>query len=414
LYRGMKKIRVGGKGMAKFNYKVIVRDGKQKSGSIEGQNEDAVKQKLKQEGFNVLEVSESKDINIGFQKKVKTRDLSVFCKQFGAVLRAGVPVIQALEMMAETTDNKSLQEAIKQAQMHVQKGGTLSDGFKLNSNIFPPILYNMVNAGEASGKLEICFERLASQFEKDGHVEAKIKGAMTYPIVVICVVIGVVIMMLVKVIPIFSDMFKEMGAELPVATKMLVAFSDSIVHFWYIYLVVIVGIVIGINVFKKTEAGQNFFGQAAIKLPIISNLTIKSAAATFSRTFATLLASGLPLIDSVEQTAKVIKNKIIRDKLLECKVQVAKGVPLSKPIRDMDIFPVMLPQMMHIGEETGNVEEMMEKVADFYEEEVDIAVDALTAALEPLLIVLLAVVVGGMVLAIYSPILSMYDAVDSV
>ncbi len=399
--------------MAKYNYKVIDRDGKQKSGTVEGQNEDAVKQKLKQEGFNVLEVSESKDIEISFQKKIKNRDLSVFCKQFGSVLRAGVPVIQALEMMAETTDNKTLQDAIKAAQVHVQKGGTLSDGFKLNSKVFPPIMYNMVNAGEASGKLEICFERLATQFEKDGHVEAKIKGAMTYPIVVLVVVFAVVVMMLVMVIPIFSDMFKEMGADLPVATQMLVNFSDSVKSHWYIYLIVIVGIVIGIKVFKSTPAGETFFSSAAIKIPILSNLTIKSAAATFSRTFATLLASGLSLIDAVEQTAKVIKNKIIREKLLECKVQVAKGVPLSKPIRDMEIFPLMLPQMMHIGEETGNVEEMMEKVADFYEEEVDIAVDSLTAALEPLLIVLLAVVVGSMVIAIYSPILSMYDAVDS-
>ena len=165
--------------------------------------------------------------------------------------------------------------------------------------------------------------------------------------------------------------------------------------------------------FTATDAGQNFTGSAALKMPIFGNLNVKTAAATFSRTFSTLLSSGIPMIDAVEQTANVMKNKIIRDKLKDCKVQVSRGVPLSKPIKDMDIFPVMLPQMMHIGEETGNIEDMMTKVADFYEDEVDMATDALASAMEPLIIVVLAVVVGGIVIAVYSPILNMYDAVDS-
>ncbi len=401
--------------MAKFNYKVVDKNGKQKSGAMEGQNEDAVKSKLKQEGYSILEVNESKDVEIklGGGGKPKNRDLSVFCKQFGAILRAGVPIIQALEMLAETVDNQSLAQGLRDAQVYVQKGGTLSDAFKQSPKVFPAILCNMVNAGEASGKLEICFERLANQFEKDGHIEAKVKGAMTYPIVVLCVVFGVVVMMLVMVIPTFAEMFAEMDAKLPVATQMLVNLSNFIVARWYILLPALIIIIVAIKVFSSTETGQRFFGSLAIKLPIISNLTVKSAAATFSRTFATLLASGLPIIEAVEQTAKVIKNRVISEKVMECKVQVSKGVPLSKPIRDMDIFPVMLPSMMHIGEETGNIEDMMDKVADFYEEEVEVATDSLTAMLEPLLIVVLAVVVGGMVIAIYSPILSMYDAVDS-
>ena len=182
---------------------------------------------------------------------------------------------------------------------------------------------------------------------------------------------------------------------------------------WYIVLLIVVVFVVGIKVFAQTDFGQEFNGNAALKLPIFGNLNVKTAAATFSRTFSTLLASGIPMVDAVEQTANVMKNKIIRDKLKECKVQVSRGVPLSKPIKDMDIFPIMMPQMMHIGEETGNIEDMMEKVADFYEDEVDLATDALTSAMEPLIIVVMDVVVGAMVVAIYSPILSMYDAVDS-
>ena len=400
--------------MAQYNYKAMDASGKTKKGSIEAQSVDLAKERLRKEGLSIMEIDENKDIQINFgRKKVKTRDLAVFCKQFGSILRAGVPIIQALDMLAEQMENKTLQTALKEAQTHVQKGGTLADAFKLNPEIFPPILYNMVAAGEMSGKLEVCFERLATQFEKDGYIQAKIKSAMTYPIVVLVVIGIVVAIMMIKVIPTFSEMFEEMGTKLPGATQMLVSFSNFLVHKWWLLLIIIAGIVIGIKFFKVTPTGQQFFGSLALKMPVFGNLSIKTAAATFARTFSTLLASGISLIDAVDQTAKVMKNKVIRDKLMECKSQVAKGVPLSKPIKDMDIFPVMLPQMMHIGEETGNIEDMMVKDADYYEEEVDLAVESLSAAMEPLIMVVLAGVVGVIVVAIYSPIMSMYDAVDS-
>ena len=400
--------------MAQYNYKAMDASGKTKKGSIEAQSVDLAKERLRKEGLSIMEIDENKDIQINFgRKKVKTRDLAVFCKQFGSILRAGVPIIQALDMLAEQMENKTLQTALKEAQTHVQKGGTLADAFKLNPEIFPPILYNMVAAGEMSGKLEVCFERLATQFEKDGYIQAKIKSAMTYPIVVLVVIGIVVAIMMIKVIPTFSEMFEEMGTKLPGATQMLVSFSNFLVHKWWLLLIIIAGIVIGIKFFKVTPTGQQFFGSLALKMPVFGNLSIKTAAATFARTFSTLLASGISLIDAVDQTAKVMKNKVIRDKLMECKSQVAKGVPLSKPIKDMDIFPIMLPQMMHIGEETGNIEDMMVKVADYYEEEVDLAVESLSAAMEPLIMVVLAGVVGVIVVAIYSPIMSMYDAVDS-
>ncbi len=400
--------------MAKYAYKGVDTSGKAKSGTVEAPTEEAAKQKLKSEGLTLQSVSEKKDIEIPFlKKKVKDRDLSVFSKQFASVLRAGVPIISALDMMTAQMDNKTLQEALENARNYVQKGGTLADGLKQRPNVFPPMMYNMVEAGEGSGKLELCFERLAAQFEKSGHIQAKIKGAMTYPIVVLIVVFAVVVLMLVKVIPIFAGMFEEMGSQLPAATQLLVNASNFLVAKWYVVFGILAVIIIGIRIFAKTDYGQTFFGKAAIKMPIFGDLNIKSAAAQFSRTFSTLLSSGISMIDAIEQTANTIKNKHIRDSLKECKVQVARGVPLSKPIKDMDIFPLMLPQMMHIGEETGNIEDMMDKVADFYEDEVDIAVDALTAMMEPLIIVVLAVVVGGMVIAIYSPILNMYDAVDS-
>ncbi|SEF52658.1 type IV pilus assembly protein PilC [Eubacterium ruminantium] len=400
--------------MAQFNYKAMDSSGKQKKGSVEAQSIELAKEKLRREGLSILDINEYKDIQISLgKKKVKKRDLAVFCKQFASILRAGVPIIQALDMLSEQMENKVLKDALKEAQTHVQKGGTLADAFKLNPDVFPPMLYNMVSAGEISGKLEICFERLSTQFEKDGYIQAKVKSAMTYPIVVLVVIGVVVAIMMIKVIPTFSQMFEEMGTKLPAATQMLVNFSDFLVHKWWLVLLIVIAVVVGIKLFKATPTGQKFFGSAAIKMPVFGNLTVKTAAATFSRTFSTLLASGISLIDAVDQTAKIMKNKIIRDKLLECKTQVAKGVPLSKPIKDMDIFPIMLPQMMHIGEETGNIEDMMVKVADYYEEEVDLAVESLSAAMEPLIMVVLAAVVGVIVVAIYSPIMSMYDAVDS-
>lgn len=405
----------GGHNMAKYDYRAIDANGKIKKGTIEANSEETAKSKLRSQGLNITEFGTSSQIELGkiFKGKVKNKDLSVFCKQFAAVLRAGVPVISALDMLATSVENKRLVAAIEEASAHVQKGGTLAEAMKLNADVFPNMLSNMVAAGEASGKMEICFERMATQFEKDGHIEGKIKSAMMYPIVVLLVTIGVVALMMIKVIPTFSEMFKEMDAKLPAATQLLVNFSDFLVARWYIVLAIIAILVVAWKFFAATDAGQNFTGNAALKMPIFGNLNVKTAAATFSRTFSTLLSSGIPMIDAVEQTANVMKNKIIRDKLKDCKVQVSRGVPLSKPIKDMDIFPVMLPQMMHIGEETGNIEDMMTKVADFYEDEVDMATDALASAMEPLIIVVLAVVVGGIVIAVYSPILNMYDAVDS-
>jgi len=400
--------------MAKYSFKVIDSAGKQSKKTVDAKSEEAARSKLRSEGYSVAGVG--KEVGGGKGKKggkVTNRDLSVFCKQFASVLRAGVPMISALDMMSEQMTNKALKTALSDAASYVQKGGTMSQALAQSPKVFPSTLVNMVAAGETSGKMEIAFERMATQFEKDGAIQSKIKSAMVYPIVILVVLVGVVGLLMVMVIPTFSEMFKEMGTKLPAATQALVNLSDFIANKWWLLLIIIVAVIVGFKFFRKTPAGQQFTGTFCLKAPIVGPLCVKTAAATFSRTFATLLGSGINMIDAIEQTGKVMKNKVIRDKVIECKGQVAKGVPLSVPIRNMDIFPAMLPSMMHIGEETGNIEEMMEKVADFYEEEVDNAVSALTSIMEPLIIVVLGVTVGGIVIAIYTPILSMYDAVDS-
>lgn len=399
--------------MAQYNYKAMDKNGKAKKGSIEAINPEKAKEKLKSEGLIVQEIKEQGVAKAGRGKKVKDKDLAVFCKQFASVLNAGVTIISALEMMSEQLENKTLQRALQEAQAYVQKGGTLADAFKLNPKIFPPIMINMTAAGEMSGNLEICFERLTTHFETANALHSKVKGAVTYPIVILIVVVAVVAVLLVGVIPQFSQMFDDLGSELPAATQMLVNLSDFLQHKWYIVVIVVAALIFGLKAFGKTEAGSLMYAKIGMKAPLFGNLTVKSAAATFSRTMATLMASGISLIDAVEQVAKMINNRIIREALLDAKVQISKGVPLSKPLRDCGIFPPMLPQMTRIGEETGNIEDMMDKVADYYEMEVNDATDALTAAMEPLIIVIMGVVVGGIVMAIYSPMLSMYDAVDS-
>ena len=399
--------------MAQYNYKAMDKNGKAKKGSIEAINLDKAKEKLKSEGLIVQDIKEQGAGKKGGGKKVKDKDLAVFCKQFSAVLNAGVTIISALAMLSEQLENKTLKRALQEAQSYVQKGGTLADAFKLNPKVFPPIMINMTAAGEMSGNLEICFDRLTTHFETANALHSKVKGAVTYPIVILIVVVAVVAVLLVGVIPQFSQMFDDLGSELPAATQMLVNLSNFLQHKWYILVIIVAAIVFGLKAFGKTEPGSLMYAKIGIKFPLFGNLTIKSAAATFSRTMATLMASGISLIDAVEQVAKMINNRIIREALLDAKTQIAKGVPLSKPLRDCGIFPPMLPQMTKIGEETGNIEDMMDKVADYYEMEVNDATDALTAAMEPLIIVIMGVVVGGIVMAIYSPMLSMYDAVDS-
>ena len=402
--------------MATFNYKVVDRDGKNKKGTIEASNRDGAEKKLKADGYTIMSLTEQSSPLAGgfFKKKVKSKDLAVFCKQFSSVIRAGVTIISALELMGDQIENPTLRKAIMDAKTYVEKGGTLSDAMRINPSIFPPIMITLVAAGEMSGNLEVCLDRLTEHFEKDNALASKIKGAMTYPIVVFIVMIAVVIVVMVMVIPNFTSMFEEMGTDLPLATRIMVALSDFIIHKWWLLIIIVAAIVVGVKAFKRSPVGEQLFANIGLKAPIFGKLNIKSACSRFARTMSTLMASGISMIDAVEQVAKMMDNKIIRDGLLDAKTQVAKGVPLSKPLKDMEMLPPMLSAMTKIGEETGDIEEMLSKVADYYDEEVEAATNALTAAMEPMIMVVLALIVGMIVAAVYGPIMSMYNALDGV
>ena len=401
--------------MATYEYVVVDKSGKQKKGSMEAQTPERVKEFLKNEGLIPISVKEqsflNKDLNIG-SKKVKPRDLSIFCRQFNSILSAGVTIISALEMLSEQTENKILKQAIKEVQVDVEKGESLTSAMAKQNETFPPLLIHMVEAGEASGSLEIAFERMAIQFERQAKVNGMVKKAMMYPLAVLVVAVVVVIVMLIVVFPQFEEMFADLGSDLPAITKIVTSMSQFVQNFWWLLIAIVVVAFLGIRTFAKTEDGQILFSKLSLNMPMFSNLTIKSSSATLARTLSTLLAAGIPLVDAVNIVAKVISNAIVRNALENCEEEIKRGVPLSVPLQESGIFPPMVCHMTKIGEETGNVEDMLGKIADYYEEEVENATAALTSMLEPLMIVILGVLVGFILLAIYMPILSMYSAVD--
>ena len=406
----------GGLGMAQFNYKAIDKNNKAKKGTVDAADRDKAMEKLRSEGLSVTELKDAGEAGAGialFKKKVKSRDLSIVCKQMVSILNAGVTVITALEMLSEQMDNKTLRSALIESKIYVEKGGSLADAFRLNPDVFPPIMVNMVAAGELSGSLELSFERLSTHFEKDDILKGKIKGALTYPALVLVVAILVVIVVMVAVIPNFVTMFADMGTQLPLPTRMMMAGSDFIREKWYLLIIIVAALVFGFKVFKATPTGDLLCSKVAIGAPVFSDMIIKSNSARFARTLSTLMGVGIPMLDAIEQCAKMMGNKIFRDGLMNTKAQVAKGLPLSKPLKDMEVFPTMLVQMIKIGEETGNIEEMMEKLADLYDREVDLATDALTQAMEPITMIVMACIVGMIVAAVYGPILSMYEGIDN-
>lgn len=402
--------------MANYTYRVIGPEGKEKKGSIEAESKDRAIVALKGEGNTVLSISEAgvlnKQINIGGGKKVKSRDFSVFCRQFNSLLVAGVGVVPALEMLADQTENKSLQEAVRNVHDGVQKGDTLAGSMK-KEKVFPDLLVSMVDAGEASGNIETSLERMSEHFEKDTRVKGMLKKAMIYPIVILVVAIVVLVVMVVGVLPSFAEMFSDMGTDLPGLTKGLLALSDVLKGYWFIIVPVIVGIVVAINLYTKTNSGKRFFALLAIKLPVFGNLNIKTACARFARTFSTMLASGMPMLEAMEITARTVGNLLYQEALEETTTQIQRGVSLTMPLKKSGLFPALVIHMVGIGEETGNLEGMLNNVAKYYDEEVELATQQVMALIEPMIIIVMAGIVILILGAIYGPIITMYGAMDS-
>ena len=402
--------------MPSYAYEAIDNNGKILKGSLEADDEASVKAELKRQGITPVSIKEqsalNKDINIDIGGKPTTRDLSVFCRQFVAMFKAGVSMIDAMKMLTEATENKKLKKAAEEVRISVEKGESLSMAFGEHPKIFPPIMVNMTAAGEASGSLDIAMDRIALQLDKSNRTKAAIKKAMMYPIIVFIVMIAVVIVMLVKVIPAYSVMFEDLETDLPAITKAVQAVSDFLIGYWYIVVPVLIAVIIGIAVFNKTDTGKHVTGKIALSIPAIKQLVVKTASAQMARTLSTLIGSGIPLVEAVDIAADVMGNVYFKEALHTAKEEITIGQPLSRPLEEAKLFPPMVYNMVRIGEETGRTEEMLEKLAEYYEEEVEAAVATMMAALEPIIIIVLAAIVGVIVGACMAPMLKMYQALD--
>ncbi|MCM1307662.1 MAG: type II secretion system F family protein [Butyrivibrio sp.] len=401
--------------MANFTYRVITKDGKEKKGSIEAENKEKALATLRGEGNTVLSVADgsvlNKEISIG-GKKVKSRDFSIFCRQFNSLLTAGVGVVPALEMLADQTENKSLQAAVRNVHDSVQKGDTLAGSMK-KEKVFPQLLVSMVEAGEASGNIEISLERMSEHFEKDTRVKGLLKKAMIYPIVILVVAVIVLVVMVVGVLPSFAEMFADMDAELPGLTKALLSLSDIIKGYWYIIIAVIAVIVVAIKLYGRTETGKRVFARLVLKLPVFGKLNVKTACARFARTFSTMLASGMPMLEAMEITSRTIGNILYQDALEETTSQIQRGVSLAQPLKKSGLFPPLVVHMVGIGEETGNLEGMLNNTAKYYDEEVELATQQVMALIEPMIIIVMAGIVILILGAIYGPIITMYNTLGN-
>lgn len=384
---------------------------------MQAETVDEVRAKLKNEGFTVVNVTKAsaltKEINITIGKAVKPRDLSVFCRQFISMVRAGVTILDTLDMLADQTENAAMAKAIRGVHTEIRKGETLSEALSKYPKVFPDIMCSMVAAGEASGKLDIAFERMATHFEKSAKLKAIVKKAMIYPVIVVIVAIVVIIVMLVKVIPAYDSMFEQLGGELPGLTKAVVAVSDFIMHDWFWIIVVLAAAGVAISVFRKTITGQIVFGTIARKLPVFGKLTIKQASSNYARTLSTLIYSGLPMMDALAITANTMSNYMYKKALNHARDEVAKGVSLSEPIMQSGMFPPMVGHMTKIGEETGDLEGMLSRLADYYDEEVEMATQSVIAALEPMIILVLAAIVIVIIGAVMLPMFEMYGQMDN-
>jgi len=403
--------------MASYSYTAIQSDGKEIKGSIEADDVQKAESKIRGLGLIPLEMKEqtrlTKDIHIKGGKKVTSRDLSIFCRQFVSMLRAGVNIANALEMLMLQTENKTLSKAIAEIKTEIGKGSTLSEAMKTQSKVFPAMLINMIEAGETSGNIDRSLERMAVQFEKSAKLKGLMKKSMMYPIVLGFVALAILIVMLIYVIPNYMEMFAGYDFEMPALTMGIMHMSNFITNHVILLIVIIAAIVTGIKQWKRTESGKMFFGKAAISIPVFKKLNIKTYASVFSRTLSTLIQAGIPMMDALDSVAKTMSNILYQKELLSAREEISKGAPLSEPLKRGGMFPPMVVHMLSIGEETGEIEEMLDKLADYYDEEVEMTTQTILALLEPLIIVFMAAVVVILIAAIMGPMLSLYNGVGN-
>ncbi len=398
--------------MPEFNWQAKTAQGEVKKGTMEAGSPDAVHAALRRQGLNPTKVkAKSKEIKIsipGFKEKVSERDIVIFTRQFATMIDAGLPLVQCLEILASQADNKTLGKTLDTVQSDVEGGSTFAEALGRHPRVFDELYVNMVAAGEAGGILDTILSRLAAYIEKAMALKKKVKSAMVYPLTILVVAGGVIAILMVFVIPKFADMFTGMGGELPTLTKMVINMSDFAASF---KMVILIGAFFGFSaVFKRyyaTEKGKRRMDGIFLRTPVLGPLTRKVAVAKFTRTLGTMLSSGVPLLDALDICARTSGNKVVEEAVYFTKDSISEGKTIAEPLEESGVFPPMVVQMISVGEATGALDAMLNKIADFYDEEVDTAVDALTSLMEPVMMVFLGGVIGFVVIAMYLPIFKM-------
>lgn len=398
--------------MAKFKYKAMNSNGDRIEGIHEGNSRNAVVEMISSNNYVPLmieEIREGTEIDLSALKRVTSKDIAVFCRQFYTMLDAGLSVSSSLNVLSKQVTNKKLREAIARIDEGISKGDTLSQAMSKEHKVFPQLLISMVETGEVSGNLDKIMLRMSTHYEKEFKINNKIKSAMIYPTVLGFVAVAVVTFIITFIMPIFVQMFSETGANLPMPTKLLIAISNGIANYWYFIIAVIVFLVVGIKQYFKTEQGQLFKSKFKLKFPIAKGLNEKIIVSRFTRTLATLLISGIPMVQAIQIVSGVLGNKVAEDKLLKIRESLVRGEGLGGLIEESGIFPPMLSSMIKIGEESGSLDEILNKTADFYDDELENAIQTFTSLIEPLMIVIMGFVVGFIVISIMLPMFDMYS-----
>ncbi|MEN6371505.1 MAG: type II secretion system F family protein [Armatimonadota bacterium] len=397
--------------MPNFAYTVRDASGNQIPGTVEAESEGLLRRRLTEQGFTVVDIKETK----GAKKKnagggfgrIKLSDLSVFCRQFSTMIDAGVSMVRCLSVLAEQTVSPKLKRIINDMQMEVEAGQTLSRALSKYPNVFSNLFIGLIKAGEVGGVLEESLQRLSQFLEGDMELRRKVKSAMTYPIIVMIVAVGIVIGLVTFILPKFMSLFDDLGVkEFPAPTRLLMGFSHFLTSKWYIMIVCLVVFVIAFKLFIKSKAGRRVYDRFKLKAPVFGKLNHKIVLARFSRTLGTLLASGVPILQALETVAGTVSNEIVSDAILEARARIREGDRIGDPLQRSKLFPPMVVQMISIGEESGALDPMLHKVAEFYEAEVDAALDSLTATIEPVMIVFLGGAVGFIVISIFLPLIA--------
>ncbi len=398
--------------MPEFEYTGKTSSGQMVSGVLEAPNKNELIQALRRQRIIVSKIKKKpKELHLTIGSGVKAVEISRFTRQFAVMIEAGLPLVQCLDIMATQSTNRILSKALSDIRDSVSSGSTLANAMAKHKKIFDELYVNMVEAGELGGALETILKRLAEYREKADGIRRKVKGALTYPAIVSAMMLLIAWVMLTFIVPIFAGMFESLGAELPKPTQVVLSISDFFQNYWYIMLLSLIGLVIAYKLGRKNKKSKYYMDFVTLKLPIFGPLIRKTSVARFSRTLSTLQQSGVNIIDALNITAKTSGNCVVERAIKNAIISISQGETITKPLEESNVFPSMVIQMIGVGEKTGNIDEMLSRIADFYDEEVDAAVGTLTALIEPLMTVVMGIVVGGLLVAMYLP---MFDIIGKI